>query len=142
MPAKHYKAIAEYYDAENAHHRVLEEDVPFFMGQLPRRKQSILELAVGTARAAIPIAHAGHRVVGVDYAADMLALARRKRDAVGLGERQLELIHADVAGLDLGRRFDCVCVFFNTFLAFVTLEEQDAVLQVVRRHLRPRGWLW
>src|SRR3954452_18380899 len=103
---KLYRAIAEYYDAENANHRVLEEDVPFFMGQLPRRRQSILELAVGTARAAIPLAQAGHRVVGVDYAADMLEIGRRKRDAVGLREKQLSLIEADAMTLDLKQTFD------------------------------------
>jgi ubiquinone/menaquinone biosynthesis C-methylase UbiE len=85
---KSYRAIAEYYDAENENHAVLREDVPFFLGQLPRRRrQSVLELAAGTARAAIPIAQAGHGVVGVDYAADMLDIARRKRDAVGLTDR-------------------------------------------------------
>jgi ubiquinone/menaquinone biosynthesis C-methylase UbiE len=137
-----YRAIAEYYDAENAHHRVLEEDVPFFLGQLPRKKQEILELAVGTARAAIPLAQAGHRVVGVDYAADMLEIARRKRDGVGLGDKQLALIKSDVISLDLERKFDWVCVFFNTFLAFTTLAQQDAVLQRALAHLKPRGRFW
>src|SRR3954469_3156498 len=89
---KPYRAIAEYYDAENADHPVLEQDVPFFMGQLPMRRQSILELAVGTGRAAIPLAQGGHRVVGVDYDDKMLDIGRRKRDAVGLSERQLSLI--------------------------------------------------
>ena len=139
---KNYKAIAEYYDPENANHRVLEEDVPFFMGQLPKKPQSILELAVGTGRAAIPLAQAGHRVVGVDYAADMLDIARRKRDAVGLSEKQLPLIHADAMKLDLGRRFDWVCVFFNTFLVFTTLEQQDAAMESVLRHLKPNGRFW
>ena len=83
---KAYRAIAEYYDAENADQPVLEQDLPFFMGQLPQRKQSILELAVGTARAAIPLAQAGHRVAGVDYDEDMLAIGRRKRDMVGISE--------------------------------------------------------
>src|SRR5271170_7089892 len=101
MTPRHYKAIAEYYDAENSNHRVLEEDVPFFLGQLPKRRQSILELAVGTGRAAIPLAQAGHRVVGIDYAADMLDIARRKRDAVGLGEEQLSLIEGNAMSLDL-----------------------------------------
>ena len=138
-----YRAIAEYYDAENENHPVLREDVPFFLGQLPRRRrQSVLELAVGTGRAAIPIAQAGHRVVGVDYAADMLAIARRKRDAVGLGDRSLRLVRADVIGLDLRHRFDWVCIFFNTFLGFPTLDRQDAVLQTVRRHLKPTGRFW
>ena len=140
---KRYRAIAEYYDAENDHAPMLREDVPFFLGQLPRReRQSVLELAVGTGRAAIPIAQAGHRVVGVDYADDMLAIARRKRDAAGLKERDLSLLQGDVLKLDLKRRFDWVCVFFNTFLGFTTLEQQDLAMAAIVRHLKPRGRLW
>ena len=141
---KHYRAIAEYYDAENANHRVLEEDVPFFLGQLPGRRQTILELAVGTGRAAIPLAQAGHRVVGVDYADDMLAIARRKRDAVGLTDRQLALVRGDLLSpkLDLKQRFDWVCIFFNSFCGFPTLEQQDRVLTFARNHLKPRGRFW
>src|SRR5437763_1838120 len=78
-----YRAIADYYDAEYADHPMLDRDVPFFLGHLPRKSQRVLELACGTARAAIPIAQAGHRVVGVDYAPEMLEIARHKRDAVG-----------------------------------------------------------
>ena len=140
--AKQYRHVAEYYDAEYAHSKMLEQDVPFFMGQLPKRPQSILELAVGTGRAAIPLAQAGHRVVGVDYAADMLAVARRKSDAVGLSGRELQLLRGDVLQLDLGRRFDWVCIFFNTFLAFTTLREQDRLLQIVLRHLKSSGRFW
>jgi SAM-dependent methyltransferase len=139
---KRYKAIAEYYDAEYTNYRVLEEDLPFFMGQLPRRRQSILELAVGTGRAAIPLAQAGHRVVGIDYAADMLDIARRKRDAVGLSEKQLRLVEGDAMSFDLGQKFDWVCVFFNTFLVFTTLQQQDAAIESVLRHLKPRGRFW
>src|SRR5688500_3938457 len=74
----------------------------------------------------------------------MLEIARRKRDGVGLRDRDLRLVEADVASpeFDLGERFDWVCVFFNTFLAFTTLRQQDAVLQAVRRHLKPRGRFW
>ena len=139
---KRYRAIAEYYDFEYPHHAMLEQDVPFFLGQLPKRRQSVMELATGTGRAAIPVAQAGHTVVGVDYAEDMLAIAKRKRDGVGLTERQLRLVEADVLTLDLRQRFDWVCVFFNTFLAFTTLEQQDAVLQGALRHLKPRGRFW
>lgn len=140
---KRYRAIAEYYDAENTHLAMLEQDVPFLLQHLPRkRSSSVLELACGTARAAIPIAQAGHRVTGVDYANDMLDIARRKRDAVGLRERDLNLLHADVLGLDLKQRFDFVAIFFNTFLGFTTLAEQDLVLQCVVRHLKPGGKFW
>ena len=143
---KSYRAIAEYYDAENERLPWLQRDVPFFLRQLPReakrKRLDILELAAGTGRAAIPIAQAGHRVVGVDYAKDMLAIAKRKRDAVGLSDRELKLIHADVLKLNLGKKFDVVAIFFNSFLGFATLEQQDQVLQVLRRHLKPRGGIF
>ena len=141
MPHR-YRHVAEYYDAEYARNAMLEQDVPFFLGQLPKRRQTILELAVGTGRAAIPMAQAGHTVVGVDYAKDMLDIARRKRDGVGLSDRNLQLVYTDVTQLDLGRRFDWICIFFNTFLAFSTLDEQDRVLQAVRRHMKPAGRFW
>jgi ubiquinone/menaquinone biosynthesis C-methylase UbiE len=139
---KRYRAIAEYYDAEYADKAMLREDVPFFLAHLPKKSQSVLELAAGTGRAAIQIAQAGHRVVGVDYAKDMLAIAGRKRDAMELTNRQLELLHGNVLKLNLSRRFDWVCIFFNTFLNFTTLAEQDAALQSVVRHLKPRGRFW
>jgi SAM-dependent methyltransferase len=139
---KRYKAIATYYDADNERLEMLKHDVPFFLGQLPKARQDVLELAVGTARAAIPIAQAGHRVVGIDYVQDMLDIAVRKRDSVGLTAKQLELRRQDVLRLNLRRKFDWVVILFNTLLAFVTLEEQDRVLQNVRRHLRPRGRFW
>jgi SAM-dependent methyltransferase len=140
---KNYRAIAEYYDAENESIAMLREDVPFFIGQLPRRpRQTVLELAAGTGRAAIPIAQAGYAVTAVDYAADMLAIARRKRDAVGLGDAKLRLIEADVLNLDLGQTFDWICILFNTFLGFTTLDQQDRALQAIRKHLKPTGRFW
>jgi SAM-dependent methyltransferase len=140
-----YSAIAEYYDAEYAASPILQLDVPFFLGHLPSRKSlRVLEIACGTCRAAIPIAQAGHRVVGIDIAADMLERARQKRDAVGLRPRQLELIRQDALTLNLpGRRFDWAAIFFNTFLNFTTLSQQDRLLERVRSHLAPkRGKLW
>lgn len=137
-----YDDLAELYDAENEHHAMLQEDVPFFLGQMPRRprgRQSVLELACGTGRAAIPIAQAGHRVVGIDFDPAMITIARRKAEFVGLTKRELDLRVGNALKLDLGRRFDWVCILFNTFLAFSTLQQQDACLEVVKRHLKPNG---
>lgn len=142
MPRKPYRAPAAWYDAENERHDVLKQDVPFFLGQLPARRQSILELACGTGRAAVPLALAGHRVAGVDYAPEMIELAVAKRDSAGLSDRQLSLAVGDMLDLDLGRQFDWVCVFFNTFCNFTTLDLQDEVLAGVERHLKPNGRFW
>jgi ubiquinone/menaquinone biosynthesis C-methylase UbiE len=137
-----YRAIAEYYDHENERSAWLKRDVPFLLRQMPRQPQEILELACGTGRAAIPLVEAGHRVVGVDYAPDMLEIACRKRDAFSIGEDQLQLLRRDVQRLNLRRQFDWVVILFNTFLSFTTLAQQDRVLQVVRRHLKPGGRFW
>jgi ubiquinone/menaquinone biosynthesis C-methylase UbiE len=136
-----YKALAEYYDSEYADLEMLRHDVPFFLGQLPKRRQSVLELCVGTGRAAIPIVQAGHKVVGVDYAPDLLKIAKRKRDVVGLKD-SLELRRGDVRKLRISQSFDWICIFFNTLLGFATLDELDQVLSGVRRHLKPRGRFW
>jgi ubiquinone/menaquinone biosynthesis C-methylase UbiE len=140
---KHFRAIAEFYDAENAHHAMLDHDVSFFLGHLPSRKRlRVLEVACGTGRAAIPIAQAGHRVVGIDHAADMLAIARRKRDAAGLTDKQLTLIRQNALSLKLSGIFDWGCIFFNTFLGFATIAQQDSALRGIHRHLVRRGRVW
>lgn len=140
---KRYQAIAEYYDFEYAQMSMLERDVPLFLRHLPKKARAgVLEIASGTGRAAIPIAQAGHRVVGVDCARDMIQIACRKRDAVDLKSDQCRFVIADALKLNLRRRFDAACIFFNTFLNFTTLAEQDRLLRTIRRHLKPRGMLW
>lgn len=142
MSRKAFRAPAHWYDAESERHDVLKQDVPFFLGQLPSRRQSILELACGTGRACMPLALAGHRLTGIDYAPEMIDLARRKRHAAGLSERQLDLKVADMLDLNLGHTYDWACIFFNTFCNFTTLDAQDRVLSGAVRHLKPRGRLW
>ena len=136
-----YRPHADYYDAEYEHEEMLQQDVPFLLKNL-KRKQSILELAVGSGRAAIPLAQAGHRVLGIDIDQHMLRLAAQKRDAVGLTDRQLQFLKADILSLKLAKKFDCILLLFNTFLLFTTTAEQDRALQKIRRHLKPTGRFW
>src|SRR5512133_3798701 len=123
-----YDDLAEIYDAENQDHAMLQEDVPFFLGQLQRRPQRIMEIACGTGRAAIPLAQAGHRVLGIDHDPAMVRLAEEKARFVGVSGLRFKT--ADALKLKLTERFDWVCIFFNTFLAFATLEQQDACLKM------------
>ncbi|CAN5349679.1 class I SAM-dependent methyltransferase [soil metagenome] len=140
--SKFYKANADYYDAEYEHSPMLQCDLPFFLGHLPRKKQCVLDVACGTGRASIPIAQAGHRVVGIDYDKTMIDRAIFKRDSVGLNSKHLELLKQDALKIKLNEKFDWATVFFNTFLNFTSLEHQDALLAGVHLHLRPRGRLW
>jgi ubiquinone/menaquinone biosynthesis C-methylase UbiE len=140
--SKRYRHLAQYYDAEYAHLRMLEQDTPFMLSHMPKRSLRVLELCCGTGRAAIPLAQAGHRVCAVDYAEDMLELARQKRSHCGLSEKQLQLVKADVLKLKLTEKFDWIYILFNTFLSFTTLAQQDQFFQTVVRHLKPRGEFW
>jgi len=141
-PPKEYHGIADYYDYEYANKEMLRCDVPLLLAHMPKKPVDALELACGTGRAAIPLAQVGHRVVGVDYDRPMLKRAEEKRQIAGLTSRQLQLVHGDIRQLKLPEKFDWIVLLFNTFLAFTTLKDQDAVLQSVRRHLKPRGMFW
>lgn len=137
-----YRAIPHFYDDEYADLEMLQEDVGLFLKSLPRRRADVLMLACGTGRAAIPVALAGHRVLGVDLDARMIELARQKRDFSGLSARALDLEFGDILKWKTSRRFDVVSILFNSFLLFTTRETQDQVLQRCHAHLKRGGRLW
>jgi len=103
----------------------------------------VLELGVGTATLAIPLAIDGYQVVGIDNSPDMLAVAEGK-----LGEcdqsviQRLRLIEGDMRSIDLAEKgFDFAFIAFNTFLHLLTHEEEFSCLHRIHEHLRPKGGL-
>lgn len=137
-----YRGIVDFYDAEYAHNPMLHRDVPFMISHFPARPCDVLEIAVGTARAALQIAQHGHRVVGIDNDPHMIRAAEEKRSASGIDPRRLTLQCIDALELDLGRKFDRVVLLFNTMLNFVELAELDQLLRHVKLHLKPNGRFW
>ena len=91
---------------------------------------------------AIPLAAAGHQVIGVDRDSAMLELARarwerRDRDDGTTGE--LELVCADITELTLGRRFGLVIVALNTFVLLDGRDAQRRALAAAAGHLSEDG---
>lgn len=95
---------------------------------------SVLELACGTGRVTIPIAKLGFPVTGLDIVPGMLARARSK--SAGLPVRWVE---GDARTFDLGEHFRLIFLTGNAFQAFVTNDEQAAVLRRVHAHLDAEG---
>jgi SAM-dependent methyltransferase len=93
----------------------------------------VLDAGCGTGRVAIELARRGIDVVGVDADADMLERARRK--APGLA-----WVLADLAALDLDRRFDVVVLAGNV-LPFVEPADRAAAVQACARHVTSEGRL-
>ena len=101
----------------------------------------LLELAVGSGRLAIPLALAGHHVVGVDHDPAMLDRARTRWDAVrgSLDPGRLSLHQADFLDFRTEDRFGLAFIAVNTFLLAEDDEARLALLGTMRDHLRPGG---
>ena len=95
--------------------------------------RSVLDAGCGTGRVAIELARRGLVVVGVDLDPSMLGTARRKAP-------ELPWVEADLATVDVGRRFDCVVMAGNVMI-FVAPGTESAVVANMARHLDPDGLL-
>ncbi len=96
----------------------------------------VLELGCGTGSTAIAHAHHVARVVATDISANMLAIARDKIRAAGIGNISLEC--AEVGQLDFAEaQFDVVLALSLLHL----LEDRQAVIAQAYRWLQPGGVL-
>ncbi len=109
------------------------------------RPTSVLELAVGTGRVAIPLARQGadegFTVTGVDITPEMLALAREKLSA----EEQvaqavgLTLLSGDIRHWTASEQFDMAFIAFNSILHLIEPEDREGAFASAYRALRPGG---
>jgi SAM-dependent methyltransferase len=114
-------------------------DVAFYRRQAKRARGPILELACGTGRVSFPLADAGLDVTGLDASPAMLQVARRKLSAAP-GAR-LRFVRGDMRRFSLPRRFALAIVPFRAFQHLLTVKDQRACLECIRRHLRHGGRL-
>ncbi len=94
---------------------------------------SVLDAGCGTGRVAIELARHGVVVVGVDADASMIAEARRLAT-------ELTWVHADLATLSLGRRFDVVVMAGNVPL-FCPDQQRSRLAAACADHLGDGGAL-
>lgn len=94
---------------------------------------SVLDAGCGTGRVAIELARHGVDVVGVDLDSPMIETARTKAPG-------LEWVDADLATVDLGRRFDVVVAAGNVMI-FLRQRTEPAVVANLARHLAVGGVL-
>jgi ubiquinone/menaquinone biosynthesis C-methylase UbiE len=101
-----------------------------------RPGDSVLDIACGTGPATLAAAEAvgpGGRVVGVDYAEGMLAIARKKV----AGHRNVELVREDLMVLEYGAEFDAVVCVLGIFF----LPDMVATASKMWSFVRPGGRL-
>jgi SAM-dependent methyltransferase len=118
---------------------LLEGDVEFYLAQARKTGGPVLDLACGTGRVALPLAHAGFDVTGIDRAPDMIAIARAKQRAAGLSN--MRFARGNMATFTRTRRFGLVVIAYRAFQHLLTAKEQRACLERARRHLTRGGRL-
>lgn len=99
---------------------------------------SVLDLACGYGRIALPLAQAGHRVTGSDLSVFLLDQAQTAATRAGLDVTWQE---GDMRTLpaDWSNKFDAVLNMFSAFGYFDEPDDNQQVLAEVARVLRPGG---
>lgn len=131
-------ALARFYDLDLAEDP---GDLDLYLALAARAGDPIVELAVGTGRVALPLALAGHAVVGVDRDVAMLARARARAAAAGRGAARLELVEGDVLaprGSDVGR-YRLAILALNSLLLFADRSTQERVVAAMAGLAAPGG---
>jgi SAM-dependent methyltransferase len=130
--------LARFYDLD-----VLDVayDAELYLALAQQAGGDILELAVGSGRLAIPLALAGHRVLGIDHDPAMLRRARRRWDSVrgSLGRDRLRLRRGDMFDIHSQERFGLAFIAVNTFLLASDDDARLALLSSMRSLLHPGG---
>ena len=129
--------LAELYDAVYA-----DRDDHAFWGAVAPDEGATLELACGTGRVLLPLARAGHEMVGLDLSAQMLARCRAALAAEPAEVRgRVRLVQADMTSFALERRFTLITSPFRGFQHVTSVERQLACLARCYAHLEPGGRL-
>jgi SAM-dependent methyltransferase len=126
--------LAQLYDAFP-----FRADLPLYLALAAAQGGQVLDVACGSGRVLVPLARAGHRVVGLDASPHMLALARRKLANEGL--EHARLVHGDMRRFDLGATFDLAIVPAKSFAYLTERADQARALACIVAHLRPGGLL-
>jgi len=122
--------IAEIYDVENP----LGEDGRFYLALVGQQPCNVLDLGCGTGTLCCALAQRGHRVTGVDPAAAMLDIARRKPLA-----DQVEWVESTAQTYRSERRFDLIVMTGHAFQTLLTDADILATFEAMRIHLGDTG---
>ena len=123
----HHLRIAEIYDLINP----LADDAGFYLALAGEHPQDVLDLGCGTGTLCCALAERGHHVTGVDPAAAMLSVARRK-----LRADHVEWIQSPAQTFRANRSFDLIVMTGHAFQVLLTDADALAVFETMRVHLK------
>ena len=143
----HYGLMAECWAEFNNDAR----EAPFFLQEIARFGQPVLDVACGTGRMLLPLLRAGVDIDGCDISADMLHHCRRKAASEGLSPN---LYQQPMHAFDLPHKYRTIYICDSFDLAgsrekdletlrrcYAHLEEDGALLlNIQAEYASPEGW--
>ena len=108
----------------------------WFLADLASRG-SVLELACGTGRIAIPLAESGLEVTGIDYSEPMVSLARSKAEG---RQVRVDWIPDDIRCFDTGKRYGSILLLHNALWHLHNLTDFEECIRCVKHHLASGGF--
>lgn len=130
-----YDIIAPFYDIE---HTRFNEDLDMYRNFAELSGGMLLELACGSGRVLLPLAHAGYHITGVDSSPNMLEIAGQRAQAEDLTSH-ITLVQQDITRLQLGHKFRMAFIALGSFAHLITHQQQQAALTATRSHLSKGG---
>ena len=127
-----YNQLGKYFDVIASASTIdTEKEVEFLKAIFEKYLvHSVLDIACGTGRHSVPLAEAGFEVVGIDYAEELLQVARTKADLPNL-----HFIQQDVTNITLDQEFDAAICMWSTFGEL----PYKAMLKGLKNVLKPKG---
>jgi len=95
---------------------------------------TVLELAIGTGRVALPLAARGLKVSGIDISPEMVSLLRKKP-----GGAEILVVMGDFANVAIEGEFKLIYLVFNTLFGLLSQTEQVRCFANVVPHLGDGG---
>lgn len=131
---------AEIYDQIETH----QEDVRLILEMVQGLGHlRILEPFCGTGRILVPLAVAGHEVVGLDKASGMLSRAAARIGSLDRAiQSRISLFETDVVQGAWPAQFDLVILGGNCFYELSTAEEQEKCILNALASLKPGGYVY
>ncbi|MCJ7738556.1 MAG: class I SAM-dependent methyltransferase [Anaerolineae bacterium] len=129
--------VVRYYDEVFA--VTASNDIAWFVDQARSGGGRVLDLACGTGRIAIALAHAGLNVTAIDDSEGMLKIFRSKLSAEPQPiQTRIRIQQARMQSFELADRFSSV-VCCDAFFHNLAVADQMSSLHAVARHLLPGG---
>ena len=132
-----YASIAEIYDAWCLE---VQEDIGFYVGMALGTQTSVVELAAGTGRIAIPLAESGYDVIAIDRSEAMLGLLSEKATAADVSTR-IDVRVGELTAPGIDGLYDRVLIPFRSLLHLGSDVERLAALRAAHALLTDEGYL-